>query len=77
MSFVVASQNTLSEADSKLLISPFGIPFAQERICVNSDEAVGAANEIGYPVVVKVSGDHIATKLNVGWSNSIWLIQSK
>ena len=66
MSFVVASQNTLSEADSKLLISPFGIPFAQERICVNSDEAVGAANEIGYPVVVKVSGDHIAHKTERG-----------
>lgn len=62
----VANQTTLSEAASKQLLVPFGIPFASESQCWTSDQAIEAANRIGYPVVVKLSGDHIAHKTERG-----------
>lgn len=62
----VANQSTLSEAASKQLLLPFGVPFAQEKVCSSVGEAIEAANAIGYPVVIKLSGDHIAHKTERG-----------
>ena len=62
----VPSTETLSEEASKRLLSPFGLPFAVERIALTIDDACAAANSIGYPVVVKVSGDTIAHKTERG-----------
>jgi acetyltransferase len=62
----VPSTETLSEEASKRLLSPFGLPFAVEKIARTIDEACAAANGIGYPVVVKVSGDTIAHKTERG-----------
>jgi acetate---CoA ligase (ADP-forming) subunit beta len=53
---------TLSEVASKELLSAFGVPFPDERVVAGVDDAVGAAGEIGYPVVVKLGGDGIAHK---------------
>jgi succinyl-CoA synthetase beta subunit len=57
---------TLSEADSKELLGTFGVPFPDERVVSTADAAVGAADEIGYPVVVKLGGDAIAHKTERG-----------
>ena len=57
---------TLSEAASKELLSAFGVPFPDERVVAGVDDAVGAAGEIGYPVVVKLGGDRIAHKTERG-----------
>jgi acetyl-CoA synthetase (ADP-forming) len=62
----VANQTTLSEAASKQLLVPFGVPFAQEMVCSTAAQAVEAANHIGYPVVIKLSGNHIAHKTERG-----------
>lgn len=62
----VPSTEILSEEASKRLLSPFGLPFAVERIALTIDDACAAANNIGYPVVVKVSGDTIAHKTERG-----------
>ena len=62
----VANQSTLSEAASKQLLLPFGVPFAQETVCSSIAQAIEAANAIGYPVVIKLSGDHIAHKTERG-----------
>lgn len=62
----VANQTTLSEAASKQLLVPFGVPFAQEKVCSTAAQAVDAANKIGYPVVLKLSGDRIAHKTERG-----------
>ena len=62
----VPSTRTLSEAASKRLLAPFGLPFALEQVAVSVEEACVAANTIGYPVVVKVSGDKIAHKTERG-----------
>lgn len=56
----------LSEAASKQLLTPFGVPFAQERVCSTAELAVEAAGIIGFPVVIKLSGDNIAHKTERG-----------
>jgi acetate---CoA ligase (ADP-forming) subunit beta len=57
---------TLSEAASKDLLGAFGVPFPDERVVATADEAVQAADEIGYPVVAKLGGDAIAHKTERG-----------
>jgi acetate---CoA ligase (ADP-forming) subunit beta len=57
---------TLSEAASKELLATFGVPFPTERVVSTADAAVGAAGEIGLPVVVKLGGDAIAHKTERG-----------
>lgn len=56
----------LSEVASKQLLLPFGVPFAQERVCFTVNQAVEAAGVIGFPVVIKLSGDNIAHKTERG-----------
>ena len=53
---------TLSEAASKQLLAGFGVPFAPERVVGCADDAVAAADDLGYPVVVKLGGAGIAHK---------------
>jgi succinyl-CoA synthetase beta subunit len=57
---------TLSEAASKQLLAGFGVPFPPERVVGSADEAVGAADDLGYPVVVKLGGAGIAHKTERG-----------
>ena len=59
-------RRTLSEADSKDLLTGHGIPFAPERVVSTADAAVQAAKELGFPVVVKLNGDAIAHKTERG-----------
>ncbi len=57
-----AKSRTLSEFDSKLMLSRYGVSFAREEQVVDAKAAVKAADEIGYPVVLKLCGDAIAHK---------------
>lgn len=57
---------TLSEADSKQLLAAHGIPVAPERRAGTPDEAVAAAEALGYPVVAKLCGAGIAHKTERG-----------
>ena len=57
---------TLSEADSKQLLRQHGIPVLDERIAADPDDAVRAADAMGYPVVAKLLGDSIAHKTERG-----------
>lgn len=56
----------LSEARSKALLVPHGIPFAPEHRASDADAAVLHALTIGFPVVIKLSGDGIAHKTERG-----------
>ena len=56
--------NVLDEAESKDLLARHGIPIPASRIIHSSEEAVAAADALGYPVVVKAMG--IAHKTEVG-----------
>lgn len=56
----------LSEGDSKELMATYGIPVALPRSARTADEAVAAAREIGYPVVLKILSPQITHKTDVG-----------
>ena len=58
--------STLSESDSKVLLSSYSIPFAPEQKTATAKEAIAAAEQLGYPVVVKLGGDKIAHKTERG-----------
>ena len=57
---------TLSEADSKARLREHGVPVAAERLASTPDEAAAAADDLGYPVVVKLCGPAIAHKTERG-----------
>ena len=45
----------LGPQETRALVEAYGIPMVAERSASTSDEAVAAAAEIGYPVVVKTA----------------------
>jgi acetyl-CoA synthetase (ADP-forming) len=53
---------TLSEADSALLLSRYGVPMTESRRARTPDEAVDAARALGGKVAVKLNGGGIAHK---------------
>lgn len=53
---------TLSEHASKQLLASYGVPISQELLVSEPQAAAEAAGQIGFPVVVKLCGDHIAHK---------------
>ena len=57
---------TLSEAASKALLRDYGVPVVAEREVADAAAAAAAANELGYPVVVKLCGPTIAHKTERG-----------
>ena len=58
---------TLSENESKQLLAEYKIPITQEVVVKTEQDAVAAAKKIGYPVVLKGSGDELShkTELNL------------
>jgi acetyl-CoA synthetase (ADP-forming) len=56
----------LSEYRSKQLLSAYGIPVTREKLVSSPDEALSAAAQIGYPVVLKACSDEIAHKTESG-----------
>jgi acetyltransferase len=61
-----SGRELLSEAESKQLLSTYGIPTVETRVATNIDEAVGAAEQIGFPVVLKLFSPTITHKTDVG-----------
>lgn len=57
---------TLSEAESKRLLSRHGVPVPAEALVASTEEAVAAAERIGFPVVLKLCGAGIAHKTERG-----------
>lgn len=58
--------STLSEAQSKEFLAPFGVPFLPEALVRTPEEAGAAASAMGFPVVAKLCGDTIAHKTERG-----------
>lgn len=56
----------LTEFESKELLNAYGIPTVETRIAITDHEAVKAADEIGYPVVLKLHSETITHKTDVG-----------
>lgn len=60
------SAPALSEAESKRLVQRYGIRTTRDVLCATADDAVAAAQEIGFPVVLKISSPAIAHKSDLG-----------
>ncbi|GIT70122.1 MAG: hypothetical protein Ct9H300mP27_12260 [Chloroflexota bacterium] len=58
--------SALSEHQSKQLIKAWDIPITNETLVSTSAEAVMVANQIGYPVVLKVDSANILHKTEAG-----------
>jgi len=56
----------LSEEESKLFLSAYGIPATEVFIVQDMETAVRTAKEIGYPVVLKIVSPDITHKTEVG-----------
>ena len=67
-------RNNLTEHEAKNLLSQFGVPTVAERIVATGSEAAQAAEETGFPVVLKAMGANLTHKternlVRVGLSN--------
>ncbi|MBI3912912.1 MAG: bifunctional acetate--CoA ligase family protein/GNAT family N-acetyltransferase [Chloroflexi bacterium] len=56
----------LTEFESKQLLAAYGIPTVETRIARDEEAAARIADEIGYPVVVKLHSETITHKTDVG-----------
>ncbi len=56
----------LSEWRSKQILQVYGIPVTGEILASSADEAVAAANQIGYPVAMKIMSPDILHKSDIG-----------
>lgn len=60
-----AQNPLLTELATKELLAAYGIPVNPTRAAASSEEAVGAARELGFPVVLKIHSPDISHKSEV------------
>jgi acyl-CoA synthetase (NDP forming) len=56
----------LTEVESKQLLASSGFPVVEARLATTREEAIAAANELGYPVVLKIVSPQITHKSDAG-----------
>ncbi|HYA99186.1 MAG TPA: bifunctional acetate--CoA ligase family protein/GNAT family N-acetyltransferase [Ktedonobacteraceae bacterium] len=61
-----SGRTLLTEVEAKQLLASYGIPTVETRVATNEAEAVQHAEEIGYPVVLKLLSETITHKSDVG-----------
>jgi acyl-CoA synthetase (NDP forming) len=59
-------EGAVTEAQAKAALAALGIPFAPERVAGSAQDAVAAAETLGFPVVLKIVSPDIAHKTEVG-----------
>ncbi len=59
-------RSQLSPIESKALLAAFHIPVAEIRPAANAKEAANVAEELGYPVVMKIDSPNLSHKSDVG-----------
>ena len=59
-------QTVLTEFESKELLSGIGIPIPSQKIAKTKEETIAAAEEIGYPVVLKLMAEDVVHKSDTG-----------
>ena len=60
-----AGRTLLNEFEAKRLLADYGIPVVETRAAETVEQAVSCADEIGYPVVLKLLSNTIAHKTDV------------
>ena len=61
-----SGRTILDEAESKKILSLYGIPTVQTVVALTESQAVDAAAHIGYPVVLKLYSKTVTHKTDVG-----------
>jgi len=56
----------LGETEAREVLAAYGYRLPESRLARTAEEAVAAANEIGYPVVVKIASPDILHKSDIG-----------
>ena len=62
---IAAGRDTLTEIESKALLTSFGIPTTIPQPAYSAEGAAHIAREIGYPVVIKINSPQILHKTEV------------
>lgn len=57
---------SLDEVSAKGYLAMAGVPLLEERLCASPEYAMNAADDIGYPVVLKIVSPQILHKTEVG-----------
>ncbi len=61
-----SGRTLLNEFESKKILEAYAIPTVETRMASGEEEAVRVAEEIGYPVVLKLASSTIAHKFSAG-----------
>jgi acetyltransferase len=57
---------TIGDAEARDVLAAYGIPLPKSELAKTADEAVAAAERIGYPVVMKIASPDILHKTDIG-----------
>ena len=63
---MVKSQNLLTEVESKQLLKKAGIPVVEAKLARSKKEAISISNEMGFPIVLKISSTDVVHKSDSG-----------
>lgn len=61
-----AQKDSLTEREAKQVLSAYGVPVVQDQVVQSAEDAVAAANGMGYPVAMKVESPDILHKTEAG-----------
>jgi len=63
---IAEGRHQLGEAEAKAILGAFGIPVVQTRVAKNPAEAETLAEELGFPVALKIMSPDLVHKSDVG-----------
>jgi acyl-CoA synthetase (NDP forming) len=63
---LAAAGQNLTEREAKEILAAYGVPVVADRVVQSQDEAVSAAEQAGFPVVLKVESPDIPHKTEAG-----------
>ena len=61
-----AQKQILTTIESKAILAAFGIPVTETHLTTNANDAMSAAESVGFPVVMKINSPDITHKQDVG-----------
>jgi acyl-CoA synthetase (NDP forming) len=63
---LAATRGPLGHAEARALLEAYGVPFPRERVVAGAEEALSAAREIGYPLVIKTAREDVLHRTDAG-----------
>jgi acyl-CoA synthetase (NDP forming) len=63
---IEANQTVLTEFESKELLQELGIPVPVQKLTTSKDETISVAEEIGFPIVLKLIAEDVVHKSDTG-----------